>query len=129
MLLNYKVHTKACRELCLMLPNRRQSEFGIMRSVLLLTVVALWCGLVACDTPANCTYHDIQGYWLFEESDAIDNREEKCTTMPNVTRKVYVKLEYPNLAVDKFGNQGYWTIIYNQGFEVRFENKLGHILN
>nr|KAG5711311.1 hypothetical protein BaRGS_006008 [Batillaria attramentaria] len=32
--------------------------------------------------------------------------------------EVEVTLTYPDLAVDQFGNAGFWTIIYNQGFEV-----------
>ena len=32
--------------------------------------------------------------------------------------KVRVELKYPNVAVDQFGNQGTWTMVYNQGFEV-----------
>ena len=29
-----------------------------------------------------------------------------------------VSLLFPNHAIDEDGNTGYWTIIYNQGFEV-----------
>ena len=25
---------------------------------------------------------------------------------------------FPNIVVDELGNKGYWTIVYNQGFEV-----------
>ena len=32
--------------------------------------------------------------------------------------KMRVELKYPNVAVDQFGNQGTWTMVYNQGFEV-----------
>lgn len=29
-----------------------------------------------------------------------------------------MRLEFPNVAFDDLGNKGYWTIVYNQGFEV-----------
>lgn len=29
-----------------------------------------------------------------------------------------VVLEFPNTAIDEFGNTGFWTLIYNQGFEI-----------
>ena len=32
--------------------------------------------------------------------------------------KVSVKLMYPNVAVDEYGNEGFWTIIYNQVFNI-----------
>jgi cathepsin C len=34
-----------------------------------------------------------------------------------------VRLDFPNLATDFNGNQGFWTIIYNQGFEVVINNR------
>jgi hypothetical protein len=36
----------------------------------------------------------------------------------SVVRKLRVKLKYPNVALDEFGNRGQWTMIYNEGFEV-----------
>ena len=29
-----------------------------------------------------------------------------------------LKLIFPNIVIDDFGNKGFWTIVYNQGFEV-----------
>ena len=74
--------------------------------------------LVHADTPANCTYEDIRGLWIFQESERIDTRRENCATVPTNTHKVYLKLDFPNVATDSFGNVGRWTLIYNQGFEV-----------
>lgn len=34
-----------------------------------------------------------------------------------------MRLDFPNLATDFEGNVGYWTIIYNQGFEVVINNR------
>ena len=34
-----------------------------------------------------------------------------------------VTLEFPNTAIDEDGNVGFWTIIYNQGFELVIHNR------
>ncbi|GFR70692.1 dipeptidyl peptidase 1 [Elysia marginata] len=76
---------------------------------------------VHADTLANCTYEDIRGTWVFELGPSYkEGSGENCspTSEIAVQYKVKVHLDYPDLAVDEFGNQGFWTIIYNQGFEV-----------
>uniref|UniRef100_A0A646QFX1 Dipeptidyl peptidase 1 n=1 Tax=Hemiscolopendra marginata TaxID=943146 RepID=A0A646QFX1_9MYRI len=70
------------------------------------------------DTPANCTYDDIQGRWIFYETERSQSSSEDCSKMGPVVYQVKLNLLYPNVALDEFGNKGYWTIIYNQGFEV-----------
>lgn len=89
----------------------------MMHTTLVLALLG-FAGLVAGDTPANCTFEDVRGFWVFEESQPIGDRTLDCSKMPTVARKVYFKLDYPNVAVDSMGNVGHWTIIYNQGFEV-----------
>ncbi|XP_054160423.1 dipeptidyl peptidase 1-like [Oppia nitens] len=78
---------------------------------------------VFCDTPANCTYEDIRGVWLLSESDRSAERTEKCDGTQRSLYKVKIELQYPNIAVDEFGNKGTWTLIYNQGFEVIVNNR------
>lgn len=71
------------------------------------------------DTPANCMYDDIRGLWRFQESEPIGDRNIECdesTFSPN--RELVVRLDFPDIASDQFGNKGHWTMIYNQGFEV-----------
>merc|ERR1712227_954263 len=76
------------------------------------------------DTPANCTYEDVEGTWIFYESEKNGDNTIDCANLnPNKepfrpVDKVKVELKYPNVAVDQFGNIGTWTMIYNQGFEV-----------
>lgn len=40
-----------------------------------------------------------------------------------MTSALIVELEFPNTATDDQGNVGFWTIIYNQGFEVVINNR------
>lgn len=88
-----------------------------MWSSLVLGLGILVFGVYA-DTPANCTFEDIRGNWIFEETDQIEDRTESCHNQLNSVHRINIHLEYPNIAYDKLGNVGHWTVIYNQGFEV-----------
>ncbi|XP_054160663.1 dipeptidyl peptidase 1-like [Oppia nitens] len=93
--------------------------------LLLSVTLALVCVAhsVLADTPANCTYEDIRGVWTLSESDRSAEKTEKCEGTIRAVHQVKVELQYPNVAVDEFGNKGTWTIIYNQGFEVVVNNR------
>jgi cathepsin C len=41
----------------------------------------------------------------------------------DVVSNIVVTLTYPDVATDPNGNRGFWTIIYNQGFEVVLDGK------
>ncbi|KAH3711271.1 dipeptidyl peptidase 1-like [Dreissena polymorpha] len=89
------------------------------------TVKVLWvCSLLVCgsyvmaDTPANCTYEDVRGTWGFSSTEIAGDNSINCTVETQYTRKLKITLDFPDLAVDEFGNTGHWTMIYNQGFEV-----------
>ena len=86
----------------------------------LLFGVLLLCGALGAvlgDTPANCTYEDIRGTWILHEGTSGYPTAPDCTGF-EVKKTRTVELLYPDVAQDEFGNQGFWTIIYNQGFEV-----------
>ena len=74
-------------------------------------------GTVLGDTPANCTYEDVLGTWFFHEGVTGYSTAPDCTSF-DVKNTLRVELLYPDVAQDEFGNQGFWTLIYNQGFEV-----------
>ncbi|CAI8028131.1 Dipeptidyl peptidase 1 [Geodia barretti] len=85
-----------------------------------LGLLLLFCGglgAVLGDTPANCTYEDIRGTWIFHEGASGYDEAPDCTGF-DVKKTHTVELLYPDVAQDEFGNQGFWTLIYNQGFEV-----------
>ncbi|RUS75038.1 hypothetical protein EGW08_017219 [Elysia chlorotica] len=73
---------------------------------------------VSADTPANCTYEDIRGTWVFELGTGNNNRTVDCSKPFNVSKVLTLQLKYPDIATDSFNNIGYWSLIYNQGFEV-----------
>ena len=84
-------------------------------------LLAVWGALA--DTPANCTYQDVSGTWtlyLGPASNAVTNLDQYCSkfTRADVVRTLTVELKFPDVAVDEFGREGFWTLVYNQGFEV-----------
>ncbi|KAL1235532.1 Dipeptidyl peptidase [Trichinella pseudospiralis] len=76
------------------------------------------------DIPVSCYFEDVAGTWKFQESGYSTKGPVQCdnTTM-DFNRQNIIQLLYPNVALDKFGNRGKWTLIYNQGFEVIVNNR------
>ncbi|CAF0785362.1 unnamed protein product [Brachionus calyciflorus] len=91
----------------------------LLKTAFLLSFVIL----IKADTPANCTYEDIRGFWVFHEGPRGNDKAINCSEKINITSAYYVRLEFPNTALDLDGNVGFWTIIYNQGFEVVINNR------
>lgn len=91
--------------------------------VLSALVIAVLLPFVLSDTPANCTYEDIKGTWTFHIGPGGHDNTLDCSSKWMVESKVTVTLTYPDTAKDDQGNSGFWTIIYNQGFEVVVNNK------
>jgi len=86
--------------------------------LLLILSACFLAGPAAADTPANCTFEDVEGSWIFYESERSQGSNIDCTSQVPAVTKFRVDLKYPNVAVDQFGNVGTWTMVYNQGFEV-----------
>lgn len=70
------------------------------------------------DTPANCTYENIAGTWIFHAGPSGQDNTLDCRSGFQVRNSLTVKLSYPDSVMDQDGNKGFWTMIYNQGFEV-----------
>ena len=71
------------------------------------------------DTPANCTFDDISGTWILYLGKAGQTNKIDCTDKEIVpVDKLKVQLLFPDIAVDEYGNKGFWTLIYNQGYEL-----------
>ncbi|XP_027626253.1 dipeptidyl peptidase 1 isoform X3 [Tupaia chinensis] len=86
---------------------------------LLATLLLVLAGVltVRSDTPANCTYPELLGTWVFQVG-ASGSQRINCSVMGPPEKKVVVHLQKMDTAFDDFGNSGHFTIIYNQGFEV-----------
>ena len=89
--------------------------------MLLVSLLALLLPTVFADTPANCSYDEIQGTWSFHIGDKGYDNTIDCSSFSAKT-ELTVQLLYPDVAVDEYGNKGFWTLIYNQGFEVVVAN-------
>ena len=90
-----------------------------MFAILLLAVLA---PSALADTPANCSYEEISGKWSFHIGPKGGDNTIDCTSF-SVQTEYTVQLSFPDVAVDESGNKGFWTLIYNQGFEVVIANQ------
>ncbi|CAH8558955.1 unnamed protein product [Heterobilharzia americana] len=82
-------------------------------------VVIAYFRLIKSDTPANCTYEDAHGRWMFH----VGDHQTKCSERFKPKQSVVINLLYPDIATDASGNRGHWTLIYNQGFEVTINHR------
>ncbi|XP_031243133.1 dipeptidyl peptidase 1 isoform X2 [Mastomys coucha] len=87
-----------------------------LRAALLLV---LWgvC-TVRSDTPANCTYPDLLGTWVFQVGPRRSRSDINCSVTGPTEEKVVIHLKKLDTAYDELGNSGHFTLIYNQGFEI-----------
>uniref|UniRef100_A0A8C5BBZ3 Cathepsin C n=1 Tax=Gadus morhua TaxID=8049 RepID=A0A8C5BBZ3_GADMO len=91
-------------------------------STVLLCVLFLWVEGSLADTPANCTYEDLLGTWVLQLSKGGHDKTVNCSNEATGVKMVTVTLEKLSVARDDLGNTGFFTLIYNQGFEVTINN-------
>ncbi|XP_075054808.1 dipeptidyl peptidase 1-like [Mixophyes fleayi] len=94
-------------------------------SVLVITLLAAWSRPGAADTPANCSFPDLQGTWEFQVSPSKGGARDKdidCSNLGPVEKSIKITMKELNVAEDEIGNLGFFTLIYNQGFEIVINN-------
>lgn len=92
-------------------------------AIYLVILFTVFTSTVLADTPANCTYDDMLGSWTFNLGSNTYDKSVDCTQF-QPTSTYNVKLVYPDVVVDQYGSQGFWTLIYNQGVEIRINNQV-----
>jgi cathepsin C len=87
--------------------------------------------LVHADLPVHCLRNQVAGEWVFELGPLSDKRTSCGHERPDVeesqpsrdevgaaTTKLAMTLKSPN-SVESSGKKGTWTMIYDEGFEVK----------
>lgn len=87
----------------------------------LISIFVLILSSVRSDTPANCHFKDIIGKWSLMIGEETRDRPFHCSPSQTFDSNYRVDLIYPNVAIDQFGNSGFWTLVYNQGFEIHIQ--------
>ena len=83
----------------------------IFRTAFLLVLIQL----VSCDLPTNCTYEDTVGKWMLYLGKANQTNKINCKDTVEPVKTLKIQLIFPNVVVDEYGNEGTWTMVYNQG--------------
>ncbi|XP_053651751.2 dipeptidyl peptidase 1 [Cherax quadricarinatus] len=87
------------------------------------TLVLALVGLSAADLPVVCYYEDIRGSWSFSETERRGDNTINCDTLGPIVYTKNFTFTFPNTVTDELGNQGTWTMISNQGFEVNINQR------
>jgi cathepsin C len=93
--------------------------------------LAAFAGRVAGDLPVHCLRHQVEGEWDFFMSETSNRRSscghahpdtEEDQPLRDVMKSAESKrfeLQSPNLVKTKEGQRGTWTMVYDEGFEVK----------
>jgi len=101
---------------------KRDKMFGLEVILLFLSILSL----AQSDTPANCHFKDIIGKWSLMVGEETRDRPFHCSQSQTFDVKYQIDLIYPNVAVDQYGNVGFWTLVYNQGFEIQIQGSTAY---
>lgn len=92
----------------------------------LATVASVLLAQAFADTPNHCLYNQTQGVWQFSLSANNGNNNIVCPQNQldvQVVTTFTVNLTEPDIAVRGDGTQGFWTMMYDEGFEVQLANQ------
>ncbi|XP_030830724.1 dipeptidyl peptidase 1-like [Strongylocentrotus purpuratus] len=92
--------------LCTMKAN--SARIYLWASLVVLLVFLTWEGprggtFVGADTPANCSFEEIEGRWKFLMGPSTENSRVNCSMPWKPVKTWIVSLRFPDLAIDETG--------------------------
>lgn len=103
--------------------------------VMMMTNILNENSFVNGDLPVHCLYNTTLGVWEFSLTAQNMNANDvmaQCDLRAkiNPVSTMLISLQMPDVAIDQKGNRGFWTLVYDQGFEVVIgENKYWAFFN
>ncbi|XP_047472768.1 dipeptidyl peptidase 1-like isoform X1 [Penaeus chinensis] len=107
------------REICGRTVRRRLVDEMVLKSIFLLGCLTL----ASADIPVACYYEDIRGTWTFQETERSGDSSLSCDELGPVVHTKTFTLSFPDTVMDELGNEGTWTMISSQGFEVNINGR------
>ena len=105
--------------------------------------VLLFVGTARADLPVHCLHAQIAGNWIFylgrrspdNSTDRVpcgahapgtkeDAMADPASVVGLDVTAYELSLEAPDVARDRAGNVGFWTMVYDEGFEVRLGGRV-----
>jgi cathepsin C len=88
-----------------------------------LAVLLSACTLVRADLPVHCEISHVVGEWVFQLSASnLASTVPQCDNH-DVQTTMKLTLQLPNVVVDSAGTKGSFTLIYDEGMEVRIHGR------
>eukprot|EP00124_Ichthyophonus_hoferi_P004635 Ihof_evm1s536 gene=Ihof_evmTU1s536 len=81
---------------------------------------------VVADLPIDCTRREVEGDWIIYHSEKTFFKPINCTNFDLDGRisELHLRLTYPDVVVGPEGQLGHWTMVYNEGMEIRYEGNM-----
>ena len=99
----------------------------IFKTMLLKSILTTLPALYLADTCAFCHHTDVIGRWQFNFSDyGIYSDRNVCDPEAEITTigsKVFVFTDKNTVTNENTHSQGYWTLVYDEGFELTIDSQ------
>jgi cathepsin C len=100
-------------------------------SIVVYLILSILCitAFVNCDIPVHCLFHQVTGQWdlVLGKSGQTNDVVNTCnfTTIVDPVEVVRIVLDSPDIVREDVSglNVGFWTLIYDEGFEIVFKGK------
>lgn len=90
-----------------------------MRGVAAMLAALAALASVRADIPVHCVYDQVVGTWELQLSRSGFDNSIDCSKPFATAKTVRVTLEDPNVASTEHGEKGTWTLVYDEGWELR----------